>query len=301
MSDVRSDGKGGTTGTITFLGDGQTPQVLSLAFSGDGKILAVGALTPHVDLWNMESRKKLCSFQGGPIVGLSPDGHVLADDRNGIVLRDVSSGRLLKTIPRVPKRLGDSVEFFVFSPDGSLLNVTANGRPDEVYEVATGRLVATLDGTYRGQFSRDGSLLADGPILWNTKNWTKVSERLTVPDFVTGVAAFPEKDIVLEGGSKVTSLLQLQSSVTIANFDTQRINFAAFDPSGTLVFTNSREKFAVWDLTGKEYCSRPDIGRHITLSWDGRWLAAVPNGEATSVTVWSLQKALPACGVANPQ
>ena len=26
-------------------------------------------------------------------------------------------------------------------------------------------------------------MLADGPILWNTKNWTKVSERQSDPDF----------------------------------------------------------------------------------------------------------------------
>jgi hypothetical protein len=134
-------------------------------------------------------------------------------------------------------------------------------------------------------------------VVWKTKDWTKVCEVLTVPDFVTRVAVFPERDLVVERGMKVTSLLRLRSGEQVADLGTRKITFAAFDQSGALIFTDSREKFAVWDLSGKQYCSGPDVGNHIALSANGRWLAAAPVGGGTTVMVWNLQKALDACGI----
>jgi WD40 repeat protein len=82
----------------------------------------------------------------------------------------------------------------------------------------------------------------------------------------------------------------------LGNVETHNISFAAFNPTGRLVFTNSKEKFAVWDLSGSLYCSAPDIGYHIAYSADGRWMAASEAGDAT-VRVWNLRKALNVCGI----
>src|ERR1700739_1534617 len=104
-------------------------QVSALSFSADGRLLAVGSTPGRVDLWEVETRKKLWTIEGGSTVGLSPDGRLLANDGkdgSGIEVFDVASGTLQRSIPSVLKRAENTVVRFAFSPDGSLLTVTAN-------------------------------------------------------------------------------------------------------------------------------------------------------------------------------
>jgi WD40 repeat protein len=304
LSNIKGDGKGGTTGTITIYGGSDDIQVGSLSFSGDGKVLAVGSTRGRVDLWNLDKRKKLRTLEGGSTVGLSLDGRLLAKDGKGIELCDVASGKLRTRIPWVSKRGSwNPVERFAFSPDGALLDVSANGEDDTVYGVSSGKLVATLTGTRHAQFSKDGSLLVGGTstdvVVWNTKDWTMACDVLTGPDFVTRIAAFPEKDLVIEGAMKLTSLMHLRSGKEISRFDVRQPIFAAFNRSGKLIFTYSREGLAIWDLSGMQYCSRPDLGNSavVALSPDDRWLAAARAGSGATVMVWDLQKAFDACGI----
>src|SRR5262249_31750554 len=47
LGPMRSDGKGGTTGSFAVYGGGLPVEVSSMSFSGDGKLLAVGS-TPGI-------------------------------------------------------------------------------------------------------------------------------------------------------------------------------------------------------------------------------------------------------------
>src|SRR5215469_8092838 len=162
LGPMHSDGKGGTTGTFAIYGGGLPIEVSSMSFSGDGKLLAVGSTPGIVDLWDVEAKKKVFSLKGGTAVGLSLDGRTLAIDGKGIEVYDVASGKLKERIPRTPKRPENVIDSLSFSPDGVLLDVTANGDEDMVYEVSSGRLVATLQNTQHSRFSLDGSLLIGG-------------------------------------------------------------------------------------------------------------------------------------------
>jgi WD40 repeat protein len=304
------DDKGGTT--FATYGGSSNVQTYSLSLSGDGKLLAVGSTPGRIDLWDVENKKKLRTLEGGSTVGLSRDGHLLAKDGkdgSGIELYDVGSGKLLRQIPRVLKRAENTVDKFEFSAGGSLLDVTANGDDDMVYDVSSGKLLATLANTKHAEFSKDGSLLIGGNyqhlIEWNTKGWTKVRDLPNGPDYVTRIAAFPEGDLVVVGGPKVALLRRLSSGEEVASVGAGFTNFAAFNRGGTLIFTYSASSgsgFSVWTTAGRRICSRQDLGNGTAaLSANGRWLAAAPKNGGTTVAIWDMQNALNACGASARQ
>jgi len=306
----KSNGKGGATGSFAIYGGASLIQVSSLSFSGDGKLLAVGSTPGRIDLWDVENRKKLRTLQGGTTVALSADGRLLAKDGNGIELWDVATGKLMKRIPWTVMTSEPGVQHTVdnltFNPAGTLLDVTANGMIDSVYDVASGQLVTTLENTQRAQFSRDGTWLIGGNakhlIVWNTRDWSKLRDLPNGPDYVTRIAAFPENDLAIVGGPKAARLLHLSAGDEIAKVGNGWTNFAAFNENGTILFTYTHEGFGVWDPSGKRYCFTPDIGNGTTaVSPNDRWLAGgIVNG-ANSISIWNLQSALTTCGFVSPK
>jgi|SRR5579864_170249 len=302
LGPAQNDGKGGTKGSFAVYGGGLPIEVSSLSFSGDGKLLAVGSTPGIVDLWDVESKKKLFSLEGGTALGLSLDGRILAMDGKGIELYDVASRALKLRIPRTVKRPDNIIDNLAFNFDGTLLLVTAHGDDDTVFEVSSGRLVATLQNTQHSQFSKDGSLLIGGNakhlIVWNTRDWTKASDSPNGPDYVRRIAAFPEKDLAVIGGPNDARLLQLSSGRELAKVGTGWSNFTSFNQPGTLIFTYVGDAFAVWDVSGKQHCSRPHLANGtVALSPNHRWLAAAPVKGGTSVAIWDVQKIVTACGL----
>jgi Anaphase-promoting complex subunit 4 WD40 domain/WD domain, G-beta repeat len=303
LGPTESDGKGGTKGTFAVYGDSSQIQISSLSFSADGRLLAIGTTPNRVELWDVEKRAKLRSLTTGTTVGLTSDGHLLATDGNGIEIWDVSSGKMQKRIPRTSKQAENVVDNFTFNAAGTLLDVTANGDDDAVYDVSTGKLVATLTNTRHAQFSNDGSLLIGGDdrhlVIWNTKDWSTVRDLPNGPDYVTTIAAFPEKDLVVIGGPKMARLLRLSSGEEVARVGLGYTNFAAFSQNGSLIFMYPSSGFGIWDTTGKQYCVKAHLGNGTAaLSAHNRWLAAASVG-GKSVMVWNVQSALSACGVSS--
>jgi len=309
LGPMASDGKGHTTGSFAIYGGSSVVQVGSLSFSGDGKILVVGSTPGRVDLWDVEKHTKLLTLAGGSTLALSPDGRLLAKDGNGIEICDVATGKLVRRIPwslttSIPG-VQRTIKKLEFNPSGTLLDVSANAENDLVFDVSSGQLVATLTSTQQAQFSRDGAVLVGGNarhlIAWSTKDWVKVSDSPNGPDYVTRIAAFPEKDLAVVGGPKDARLVRLSSGTEIAKVGSGYTNFAAFNRDGTLIFTYSSGGFGVWDTTGKPQCYKEDIGNGtVALSADGRWLGTATANGGTSVLIWDVQKALSACGAQRP-
>ncbi len=106
---------------------------------------------------------------------------------------------------------------FEFNPATTLLDVTANGDDDAVYEISSGKLLLTLTDTRQARFSLDGSLLIGGNfkhlIVWNTKDWSKVSDVPNGPEYVRRIAAFSQKDLAVVGGPKAVRLVRISSAL----------------------------------------------------------------------------------------
>ena len=137
-------------------------QLMSLAFSPDGKTLAIGTRGKLL-LWNWADTKdpRSIAISGNPRFGppsvdclaFSPDGATLAvksGNENGkaAVLLDVATGETLRTfeIPRIERWY---LRVLVFSPDGKLLaaNIDENeGGGVALWETSTGKLVRRFTG-----------------------------------------------------------------------------------------------------------------------------------------------------------
>lgn len=298
--DMKSGGSGPAKGTFTVYGGSSLIQVSSLSFSGDGKLLAVGSTPGRVDLWDVENHKKLRTFDGGSAVSLSTDGRLLANDGRGIEIYEVASGQLVRKIERPAKKTDNTIQRLEFDPTASFLDVTANGEDDVVYDVSSGKQLATLTDTKHAVFSRDGTLLVGGNykhlIAWRTRDWSKVSDFPNSHGYVTAMATLPEKDFVVIGSSEMARVVRLSSGEELARVGTGYTHFPAFDRSGTILFTYLSSGLAVWNTQGKKYCERPDAGNGtMALSPDDRWLAAGIVDGGPSVSVWKVQDVVRVC------
>lgn len=298
LGPMTTDKEGKVTGSFAVYGGSSMIQVSSLSFSADGKLLAVGSTPSFVDIWDVEKREKIRSFDYGSTVALSPDGRSLATTGRDVRVWDVESGKLLKSM----QWSGGTIWRFTFDNTGTRLLVSANGKEDTVFDITTGQQLAVLKNTQEAQFSRDGSLVIGGNakhlIVWSTKDWSPIRDLPNGPDYVTRFAVSAEKDLAVIGGPKSARLVRLSSGEEIAKVGDGYINFAAFDQTGSLVLTCASSGFAVWDTTtGRRTCGASDVGNGtMALSANDRWLASAPVGKITDVTIWDAQALLRDCG-----
>ncbi|MGO8796503.1 MAG: WD40 repeat domain-containing protein [Candidatus Sulfotelmatobacter sp.] len=295
LGPMTTDKQGKVAGSFAVYGGSSLIQVSSLSFSSDGKLLAVGSTPSIVDIWDVEKRTKIRSFDYGATVALSPDGRSFATNGRDVRVWDVESGKLLKSM----KWSGETIWRLAFDSTGTRLLVRANGKEDTVFDVTTGQLLAVLKNTQEAQFSRDGGLLIGGNgkhlVVWSTKDWSQIRDLPNGPDYVTRFAVRPENDMVVIGGPKSARLVRLSSGEDIAKVGDGYTNFAAFDQTGSFVLTYTSSGFAIWDTTGRRLCGASDVGSGtMALSSNGRWLASA--GKMTDVTIWDAQILLHACG-----
>jgi serine/threonine protein kinase len=149
----------------------------TLVFSPDGKTLAAGnSLTGNVYLWNLSSRTLVATvppaftkglYGLGSWMAFSPDGAILAIAGNnavagtGIRLWDIPSRTWGASLDD-PGSMG--VPGIAFSPDGTMLAAADASGTVYLWDVRTGKVVATQAETEASDvaFSADGKTLAVG-------------------------------------------------------------------------------------------------------------------------------------------
>jgi WD40 repeat protein len=158
--------------TNTFTMEGDTVFVV---FSPDGKNLISGG--GDVQLWNVADGKKIASLKDEKMVAscaaFSSDGKLLATAGDQLIrLWDMSAGKDIDVLRLHRIRVHSAA----FSPDGKTLALGADTKDILLLDVATVKVVATLEGQKgsvgKVAFSPDGKTLAttgnDNTIsLWN--------------------------------------------------------------------------------------------------------------------------------------
>ncbi|MEJ2705402.1 MAG: WD40 repeat domain-containing protein, partial [Sedimentisphaerales bacterium] len=144
------------------------PSAFSVAYSPDGRVLAVGGAMPDfIDIWDVPGRKRIATLQPkeGSLVAFSPRGDLLATDAGNQI-------RLWRTgtwDPAGQLALAGNVQVCKFSPDGARLASVNSPGEVTVWEVDQRTVfrrifIAVIGESLFGDldFSPDGKALVIG-------------------------------------------------------------------------------------------------------------------------------------------
>ena len=248
---------------------GHEADIISVAFSPNGQLLASGSWDDTIKLWQVHNRGaqllKTLTGHKNPVlsVAFSPNGQLLASGSldKTIKLWQVQDGgaQLLKTLTGHKA----DVNSVAFSPNGQLL---ASGSYDDtikLWQVQDGgaQLLKTLTGHKRWvnsvAFSPNGQLLASGSAddtlkLWQVQDGgAQLLKTLTGHEYSVFSVAFSPNGQLLASGSadKTLKLWQVQDGgaqllKTLTGHKAD-VNSVAFSPNGQLLASGS------WDKTIK--------------------------------------------------
>jgi WD40 repeat protein len=242
--------------TITQVSSPESPH--SLAFSPDGKTLAVGSAA-GIELRDVATMTTTATINwpgNGAVSSLafSPDGKTLAAadlGGNGAYLLDVATG---SQIARLGTPGMGAYTAVAFSPDGKTLAAGADSGT-VLWDVATQQPIATfgISGTgsiISAAFSPDGKTLAtggfNGVALWNaaTQQRDTVIRHLQMPADTTAVSFSPDSTI-LATSSSPTALWAATTGAKIASLPTTSWA-TAFSPHGLTLITTSGHNAILW-------------------------------------------------------
>jgi pimeloyl-ACP methyl ester carboxylesterase len=242
--------------TITQVNSTESPH--SLAFSPDGKTLAVGSAA-GIELRDVATMATTATIHwpgNGAVSSLafSPDGKTLAAadlGSNGAYLWDVATGSQIAQIS-TPGIGADTA--VAFSPDSKTIAVGGdNGTV--LWNVTTQQPIATLGTSGSGPiisvaFSPDGKTLATGgftgTVLWNAATQQKMAviRNLQMPADTTAISFSPDSAILVTAGTP-TALWAAATGANIATLPTTS-GSAAFSPQGWTLITTSGHSVILW-------------------------------------------------------
>ncbi len=253
----------------------------ALAYSPDGRWLAMGDLEGTIRVWDTSSwQEKWKVFFGGSgtvpgvrALAFSSDSRFLASGRDtGTQVWDVATGRQIAN-------MNDNGQVFsiAFSPDGRWVASGVEG-VTSVWDVATGHQVSHVDSSAElVQFSPDGKLVAsggnDGMItVWEAETGKIVTRKTQVahqdpnnPSAVTAIVFSPDGRWIASGDGD-----------SVGAFTVPR-----FPVGGTIL---------VWETkTGQEVArlKHTDAIRSLAFSPDGQWLAS--GSYDSTAQVWNVK------------
>jgi serine/threonine-protein kinase len=237
----------------------------AVAFSGDGKTVAVGGLGGRVALLNASTMAPMIGFADPGSAGVvslafSPDGRMVAagDDNGNTYLWDVATGKpVALTDPR-----SQGVRTVVFSPDGKTLCVGDLNHSVYLWDVASGKSATLTDpgsaGVNSTAFSPNGVTIAAGDFNGRTYLWDAATKTVAraYPDLVSSgvnaVAFSPDGRLLAASDGNGAIFLWKAASVHLVHtlVVNEVVTEMAFTPdSKTLATGDENGDITLWHIS----------------------------------------------------
>jgi WD40 repeat protein/ABC-type dipeptide/oligopeptide/nickel transport system ATPase subunit len=241
--------------------EGHSNEVLSIAFSPDGAIIASGGNDSTIKLWSLHGEQllTLTGHSNGVLsVAFSFDGAIIASGSSDstIKLWDLEGKQLLTFT-------GHSKEVLsvAFSPDGKTI---ASGSSDSTIKLwdLEGKELWTLTGHRNGvnsvAFSPDGKTIASGSSDCTIKLWNLRGKHLRTLNGhntrILNVAFSPDGETITSGSSDSNIKLWSLDGKLLLTFtgDSNRALSIAFSSNGRIIASGgSDSNIKLWNLDGK--------------------------------------------------
>jgi WD40 repeat protein len=234
-------------------------EVVSVAFSADGKLVAVGlsgsggqgtAIIFDYSLGKLGEVKQRLAANNVNTVAISPDGQTIAiaNISGTLKLWDTVSGTLMQNLE------GQDVQTrsVAFSPDGKSVAGGGYGNTVKIWDAETGALKRTLSGHSNEitavAFSPDGKLVASGSFDYTVRLWDAetgaLKRTLAGADFMVNTIAFSPDGKLVAGGVNQTLLVwetQTGISKPIIRDVSTYINSIAYSPDGRVIVSGNAD------------------------------------------------------------
>ncbi len=272
---------------------GDTGDVISVAFSPDGRLLASGSLDKTTKLWRVVDGTKIRTLAGHiyPVhsVAFSPDGTLLASGSSDstIKLWRVVDGTETHTLAGHT----DQVFSVAFSPNGGILASGSVEDTIKLWRVVDGTEIRTLTGDTGDvnsiAFSPDGTLLASGTAfktikLWRVVDGTEVSALTGHTSDVKSVAFSPDGTLLASGSSdstiKLWRVVDGTETQTLVGH-TDQVRSVAFSPDGGILASGSSDStIKLWRVVDgteiRTFTGHTNLVLSVAFSPDGTLLAS---------------------------
>lgn len=262
---------------ITF--EGHTANVISIAFSPDGKMIASGDYEGVIRLWDIDTGKHKRILTPHKIVDevmFSPDGETIMSRRNSdFRLWNIATGAL-------KAHLEDTAGIYriAFNADGTIPYGTAGTNQGKLrlWDPDTGKIKMRL-----GTASFHPPLVSspDGQTIASAR-WSDYTVQLWDPH--TG-----NLKLSFTGDPKYIKMVTISNGIPkLVDYPTKHLESITFSPDGRTLAVSSDREIAFWDTdTGKHKATLTgkDDSHNLLFTSDGRILAARNKSE---IYLWNI-------------
>jgi RNA polymerase sigma factor (sigma-70 family) len=295
-----------------------TGRIVEVAFSPNGKLLAVGVGEKNwnkpcpIQLWDVAAAKEvrtLRGVKGWASFAFSPDGKSLittgvADET--VRVWDVNTGVELRRLRAVPSM---SIYGFLLCADGkTLVSGSGSGHGLYVWSLASGKEVLSSGDSFhpviRVSYSPDGRLMAagsyDGVIrLWDVAAKKEVRRFQGDTGYLTSVLFSPDGRKLASAGLHEIRIWDAASGKTLRRFRGTKDRYAVvcslvWSGDGKMLagWLREQRRICLWDAATGAELRRLDCGdtsiNGLAFSLDSKTLAAVGGtwGRGNSLLLW---------------